>query len=129
MHVLNDLSPALYYGRVLGAYREPLKRSLWDPLVSRGPPLGDTFAFNTATGTSCQDGRHKKPFMQNVAFLHAKLWIPGGYKSIFTVVIPWLISSLRQFARARTIEEFDGPHSRYLTFTRRHRSTVVTSQC
>ena len=39
--------------------------------------------------------------------LHAKPWIPGGEKSIFTVFIHYLRSSLRQFARARTIDEYD----------------------
>ena len=40
-------------------------------------------------------------------FLHAKPWIPGGEKSIFTVVIHQWRSPLRQFARARTIDEYD----------------------
>ena len=40
-------------------------------------------------------------------FLHAKPWIPGGEISIFTAVIHLWISPLRQFARARTIDEYD----------------------
>ena len=43
----------------------------------------------------------------NRFFLHAKPWIPGGEKSIYTVVIHWWRSPLRQFARARTIDEYD----------------------
>ena len=49
-------------------------------------------------------------------FLHAKPWIPGGAKSIFTVVIHKWRSPMRQFARARTIDEYDAtmpvPHVR-----------------
>ena len=37
----------------------------------------------------------------------AKPWIPGGKKSVFTVVIHVWRSPLRQFARARTMDEYD----------------------
>ena len=37
-------------------------------------------------------------------FFHAKPWIPGGEKLIYTAVIHWLRSPLHQFARARTID-------------------------
>ena len=40
------------------------------------------------------------------ALLHAKLWIPGGEKSIFTVVIHSWRSPSRQFALERTIDEY-----------------------
>ena len=40
-------------------------------------------------------------------FLHVTPRIPGGDKSIFTVVIHYWRSTLRQFARARTIDEYD----------------------
>ena len=43
----------------------------------------------------------------NDCFSHTKPWIPGGEKSMFTVVIHWWRSPLRQFARARTIHEYD----------------------
>ena len=46
-------------------------------------------------------------FIQEIVFLHAKSWIPGGEKSIFTVVIHSWRSPFRQFARARTIDEYD----------------------
>ena len=42
-----------------------------------------------------------------IQFLHARPWIPGDEKSIFTVVIHYWRSPLRQFARARTIGEYD----------------------
>ena len=41
------------------------------------------------------------------SFLHAKPWIPGGEILIFTAVIHQWRSPLRQFARARTINEYD----------------------
>ena len=40
-------------------------------------------------------------------FLHAKPWIPGGENLVFTVVIHYLRSLLRQFAHARTIDKYD----------------------
>ena len=40
-------------------------------------------------------------------YWHAKPWIPGGEKSIFTVVIHYWRSPLCQFVRARTIDEYD----------------------
>ena len=58
-------------------------------------------------------------------FLHTKPWIPGGEKSIFTVVIHLWRSPLHQFMRARTIEEYDVT----MSFTWRHKLTVVMSQC
>ena len=77
-----------------------------------------------------------QPFVLNVpgirfhnnAFLHAKPWIPGGEKAIFTAVIHWWRSPLRQLARARTIDEYNVTMP-VPTFAWRHRSTLVTSQC
>ena len=51
-------------------------------------------------------------------FLHAKLWIPGGKKSIFTVVIHWWRSPLR------VQEQFRNMTSQ-CPFAWRHRSTIV----
>ena len=48
------------------------------------------------------------PFRSSDAyFLHAKPWIPGGEISIFTAVIHYWRSPLRQFARAMTIDKYD----------------------
>ena len=44
--------------------------------------------------------------VEDTYFLHAKPWIPGGEKSIFTVVIHQWRSPLYQFACARTIDEY-----------------------
>ena len=43
----------------------------------------------------------------DLVFIYAKPWMPGGEKSIFTVVIHQWRSPSRQFARARTIDEYD----------------------
>ena len=40
-------------------------------------------------------------------FLHARPWVPGDEIAIFTAVIHLWRSPLRQFARARTIDEYD----------------------
>ena len=48
-----------------------------------------------------------KTWSKEISFLHAKPWIPGGDISIFTAVIHWWRSPLHQFARARTIDEYD----------------------
>ena len=45
--------------------------------------------------------------MHECVFLHAKPWTPDGQKSIFTTVIHYWRSTLRQFGRARTIDEYD----------------------
>ena len=43
----------------------------------------------------------------NIIFLHAKPWLPGGEKSVFTAVVQYWRSPLHQIARARTIDEYD----------------------
>ena len=42
-----------------------------------------------------------------IDFLHARPRIPDDEITIFTVIIHWWRSHLRQFARARTIDEYD----------------------
>ena len=50
----------------------------------------------------------QRPQVQvRIIFLHAKPWILGAEKSIFTVVIHWWRSHRRQFARARTVDDYD----------------------
>ena len=49
----------------------------------------------------------KKINLIDLFFLHTKLWILGGKKSIFTAVIHLWRSPFPQFARARTIDEYD----------------------
>ena len=61
--------------------------------------------FNTTTSRvtemHCQERR------EDPNFLHARPWIPGDEKALFTVVFHKWRSPLRQFARARTIDEYD----------------------
>ena len=45
--------------------------------------------------------------VDTLIFLHARPWIPGDEIAIFTAVIHKWRSPLRQFARARTIDEYD----------------------
>ena len=49
----------------------------------------------------------QRPVIQNFYFLHARPRIPGDEIAIFTAVIHWWRSPLHQFARARTIDEYD----------------------
>ena len=46
-------------------------------------------------------------FIEDHFFLHAKIWIQGGEKSIFTAVIHQWRWLLCQFASATTIHEYD----------------------
>ena len=56
------------------------------------------------------DGTHLKSILiadKEPIFLQAKPWISGYDKSIFMVHIHYWRSPLRQFARARTIDEYN----------------------
>ena len=51
--------------------------------------------------------RYSRLSVEEIYFLHARPWIPGDEIAIFTAVIHQWRSPLRQFARARTIDEYD----------------------
>ena len=53
-----------------------------------------------------QNAKHVYNSGDVLYFLHAAPWIPDGGQSIFTVVIHWRRSTLHQFVRVKTIEEY-----------------------
>ena len=63
--------------------------------------------FTLDSYSSAENDVYTPVTKSNYVFLHAKPWIPGGEKPIFTVVIHYWISPVHQFARARTIDEYD----------------------